>query len=200
MISVIIPYDRDRGFLNKCVQSIESQTYRDFEIIHAKSDCSVAVNFNFGLKMSKGEFCKFVTEDDYLPENSLQDLVDGIGDAPWAYANAIQLEDPQKTTWIYKPNQFDFKSNCIQNQIHGGTTIYRTEILLSIGGMNETLWTAEEYDMHLRLWSKGYKPVYIDKEVYVHRLWNGQKSKQLRRTNKNKRDEEIKRIQALYSH
>jgi hypothetical protein len=54
--------------------------------------------------------------------------------------------------------------------------------------------------MHLRLWSKGYKPVYIDKEVYVHRLWNGQKSKQLRRTNKNKRDEEIKRIQALYSH
>jgi glycosyltransferase involved in cell wall biosynthesis len=198
MISVIIPYDKDRGFLDQCVKSIESQTYQDFEIIHAKSNCSVAVNFNFGLKMAKGEFCKFVTEDDWLPENSLQDLVDGIGDAPWAYANAIQYEHPAKTTWIYKPNTHDLKSNIRQNQIHGGTTIYRTKVLLSIGGMDESLWTGEEYEMHLRLWSKGINPRYIDKEVYIHRLWNGQKSKKLRRINRDKRDGEIKRIQSLY--
>lgn len=200
MISVIIPYDRDRGHLSKCVESIEAQTYRDFEIIHAHSDCSVAVNFNFGLKMAKGEFCKFVTEDDWLPENSLQDLTDGIGDAWWAYANAIQYEDADKSTWIYKPTLHDLKSNIEKNQVHGGTTIYRTDMLLARGGMDESLWTGEEYEMHLRLWSKGFKPSYIDKEVYFHRLWNGQKSKQYRRTNKLKRDEEIKRIQALYSH
>ena len=200
MISVIIPYDKDRGFLSECVQSIESQTYRDFEIIHAKSDCSVAVNFNFGLKMAKGEFCKFVTEDDWLPPEALSYLVHGILDSPWAYANAIQYEYPQETTWIYKPRNYDLQSNIEQNHIHGGTTIYRTEILMSIGGMDESLWTGEEYEMHLRLWSQGHIPRYINKEVYVHRLWDGQKSKQLRRTNKNKRDEEIKRIQALYSH
>lgn len=199
MISVIIPYDKDRGFLEQCVKSIEAQTYKDFEIIHAKSDCSVAVNFNFGLKMAKGEFCKFVTEDDWLPPEGLSYLVHGICDSPWAYANAIQYEDPAKTTWIYKPQFHDLESNIKQNQVHGGTTIYRTETLLSIGGMDESLWTGEEYEMHLRLWSQGFIPRYIDKEVYVHRLWGGQKSKQLRRTNKNKRDEEIKRIQALYS-
>ena len=198
MISVIIPYDKDRGYLDQCVESILTQSYKDFEIVHAQSDCSVAVNFNFGLKMAKGEFVKFVTEDDYLPPDGLWHLVHGIGDSNWAYANAIQLEG--KGTYIYKPTHHDLKSNIQQNQIHGGTTIYRTEVLLSIGGMDESLWTAEEYDMHLRLWSQGYTPKYINKEVYVHRLWDGQKSKQLRRTNKNKRDEEIKRIQALYSH
>ena len=197
MISVIIPYDKDRGYLDECVKSIEAQSYRDFEIIHAHSDCSVAVNFNFGLKMAKGEFCKFVTEDDYLPPDGLRYLVHGIAGAPWAYANALQLEG--KSTYIYKPTLHDLQSNLKHNQIHGGTTIYRTDILLSIGGMDESLWTAEEYDMHLKLWSQGFEPRYIDKEVYVHRLWDGQKSKKLRRTNKNKRDEEIKRIQALYS-
>lgn len=199
MLSVIIPYDKDRGYLDQCVKSIEAQSYRDFEIIHAKSDCSVAVNFNFGLKMAKGEFCKFVTEDDYLPVDSLRYLVNGVGDAPWAYANAIQLDEGSQKTWIYKPRLHDFKTNTKQNQVHGGTTIYRTDILLSIGGMDESLWTGEEYEMHLRLWSKGYRPRYIDKEVYVHRLWDGQKSKMLKRNNKDKRDEEIKRIQALYS-
>ena len=177
MISVIIPYNKDRGFLNQCVRSIEKQTYKDVEIIHAMSDCSVAVNFNFGLKQAKGEFCKFVTEDDWLPEEGLSYLVHGICDSPWAYANAIQYEN--NSTYVYKPQFHDLNSNVQRNHIHGGTTIYRTDVLLSIGGMDESLWTAEEYEMHLRLWSKGFKPRYIDKEVYVHRLWSGQKSKQL---------------------
>lgn len=198
MISVIVPYNIDRGFLDKCISSIEAQTYRDFEIVEAKSDCSVAVNFNFGLKMCKGEYCKFVTEDDWLPDNSLQDLADGIGSAPWAYANAYQFAQDSGDSYIYKPEHHDLITNTVKNQIHGGTTLYRTSLLMSIGGMDESLWTGEEYEMHLRLWSLGHEPTYIDKEVYYHRLWGGQKSKKLRRTNKTKRDEEIRRIQALY--
>ena len=87
----------------------------------------------------------------------------------------------------------------VLDQIHGGSTIYRREVLLKIGGMDENLWTGEEYEMHLRLWTSGYIPTYIDREVYYHRLWDGQKSKLYRKTNKTKRDDEIKRIQALYS-
>ena len=199
MISVIIPYNKDRGYLSKCLDSIRKQSYKDFEIVEAKSDCSVAVNFNFGLKMAKGTFIKFVTEDDWLPMDSLLYLFRGIGNAPWAYANAYQFDEYHNRSYIQKPMAFDLKSNIEMNQIHGGTTIYRRDVLLKIGGMDETLWTGEEYEMHLRLWTSGYIPTYINREVYYHRLWDGQKSKIYRKTNKTKRDDEIKRIQALYS-
>lgn len=198
MISVIVPYDKDRGFLKECVESIENQTYKNFEIILAQGDKPVAANFNDGLKKAKGEYCKFVTEDDWLPNNSLQDLADGISGYDWIFANAIQYEGD--SSYIYRtPNEaLMFESNVIQNKIHGGTTLYTAETLREIGGMNEELWTGEEYEMHLRLFSHGFLPGYIQKEVYCHRLWSGQKSKLLRKNRKDERQAEIKRIQSLY--
>lgn len=198
MISVIVPYDRDRGFLSQCIRSIKNQSYSDFEIIQVHRDYPVAKNFNIGLKVAKGEYCKFVTEDDWIPTNSLGDLAEGIDGADWVCANAEQHE--QDKVWIYKPELPEsFEANVERNRIHGGTTLYRTDMLREIGGMDETLWTGEEYEMHLRLMSLGYMPKYIDKVVYCHRLWNGQKSKQLRKNRKHERAEEIKRIQSLYS-
>lgn len=201
MISIIIPYDKDRGFLTQCIDSILSQQGAEFEIIKAHSDKSVACNFNAGLEKANGEFCKFVTEDDYLPPNALKYLSEGINGFPWIFANAIQIENGKE--WIYKPYNYSkdyttLEGNISTNRIHGGTTLYRTEILRSIKGMDESLWTGEEYEMHLRLFSIGCVPGYIDKEVYCHRLWLGQKSKQLRKNRKHERDEEIKRIQSLY--
>lgn len=202
MISVIIPYNKDRGFLTRCIKSIESQEYKDFEIILSQSDKSVAWNFNRGLEKAKGEYCKFVCEDDALVPGSLQTLHDAIQDEFWVFANAIQ--ETENGQWIYRPGDYSrdflkFSENVVTNRIHGGTTLYRTPILQAIGGMDETLWTGEEYDMHLKLWSKGFIPGYVDKVVYLHTLWSGQKSKILRQTRKSERDEEIKRIQARYT-
>jgi glycosyltransferase involved in cell wall biosynthesis len=198
MISVIIPYDKDRGYLKQCIESVENQTYKDFEIVLSQGFDPVAVNFNNGLKKAKGEFCKFVTEDDWLPENSLQDLINGIEDYTWVFANSFQVE--ADGTWIYKPPKeaLQFASNVQGNKIHGGTTLYRTEVLREIGGMKEHLWTGEEYEMHLNLFSKGFLPGYINKVVYYHRLWSGQKSKQYRKKRKHERENELKKIRSLY--
>ena len=200
MISVIIPYNKDRGYLGRAVESIRKQDV-DHEIILSHSDASVAVNFNNGLAKARGEYCKFVCEDDYLMEGALAKLEKGIQGFTWVFANALQSEAVE---WVYRPGDYcnDFwtlDANLKTNRIHGGTTLYNTEVLKEIGGMNEDLWTAEEYDMHLKLWSMGHAPNYIDETVYVHTLWGGQKSKVLRRTHKNERDEEIRRIQSLYS-
>jgi len=201
MISVIIPYNKDRGYLERCIESIQIQQGVEFEIIMSHNDKPVSVNFNLGLAKAKGEFCKYVCEDDYLPQFALMNLVQGIGDKDWAFANAIQESTDDK--WIYRPGDYskDFltlQENLKTNRIHGGTTIYRTELLKQIGGLDETLWTAEEYDMHLKLWTAGHVPGYINKEVYIHTLWSGQKSKFYRKTKRHERDKEIKRIQSFY--
>ena len=197
-VSIIVPYKEDRGFLAQCIESIKAQTY-PCELILSQSENSVSYNFNRGLEKATGEFVKYVCDDDWLPPDSVESLVNGIGDAPWLVANATQVQG--SNMWVYKPETLDFAANVELNRIHGGTTLYRTEILREIGGLDETLWTGEEYDMNLKLMSLGYFPAYLDKEVYYYRLWSGGKSKKLRRTaeDKIKRENEIKRIQALYS-
>jgi glycosyltransferase involved in cell wall biosynthesis len=201
MISVIVPYNKDRGYLKRCIDSINSQTGVEFEVIESFSQNSWGYNFNRGLERAKGEFCKFVAEDDYLPPSALHSLNEGIGDNYWIFANAIQEESTGR--WVYRPGDYSrefhtLEENLRTNRIHGGTTLYRTDVLRGVGGADESLWTGEEYDMHLKLWSKGFVPGYINREVYVHTLWGGQKSRQYRRQNKQQRDEQIKKIQARY--
>ena len=196
LVSVIIPYNEDRGFLDRCVQSIENQTYRDFEIVYAYSKNPVAVNVNYGFSMAKGELLKVVGEDDWLPENSLKDLVEGIGDAPWAVANAYNVIGG--VVEPYAPETLDFAINVQHNKIHNGGTIYRADVIKKIGGMDESLWTGEEYEMHLRMMSLGYLPKYINKYVYFYRQHRNQKYKKLNRENREKRAKEIARIQSLY--
>ena len=88
MVSVIIPYNEDRGYLKECVASIEAQTYPDIELIPSFSPGSCGHNFNNGLEKATGEYVKWVDEDDWLPPDSIENLVNGIGQAPWICANS----------------------------------------------------------------------------------------------------------------
>ena len=199
MVSIIVPYNKDRGYLDVCLRSIYAQNYSEIEVLEVKNDLSVAKNINIGLKKAKGEFFKYVCEDDWLPLDSTKNLVEGIGDHPWICANAWNVSGGVKDAYVPLVQGLTFKNMVLHNAIHGGTTLYRTGLLREIGGMNESLWTGEEYEMNLRLMSHGYLPGYIDKFVYYHRLWGQQKSRIYRKQNKPKRDEAIKRIQSLYT-
>lgn len=195
MISVIVPYVKDRGHLEQCMRSINAQTYDDFELILSKSPASLPVNFNNGLKKAKGEFVKMVQDDDWLPEDSLEILASNIGDAPWIIGQVWQqCTDP----YIYEPAYLDFKSNVKHYVIHMGSTMYRRDVLEAVGGMDETLLTGEEYDMHLKILSMGYEPAYVAKPVYHYRMWSGGKSVQFRRNKKQWRKDELAKIRTRY--
>jgi len=98
-VSVIVPIYNSELYLDKCIQSIISQTYQDFEIILVNDgsvDASPAIcdNYetlypnivkvihqrnqgiaqarNFGLDMAKGEWICFVDNDDWAELNMLE--------------------------------------------------------------------------------------------------------------------------------
>jgi glycosyltransferase involved in cell wall biosynthesis len=103
-ISVIVPVYNVEKYLNKCVDSIINQTYKDLEIIlvndgsndrsgnicdeYEKKDNRVIVIHkengglssarNSGLKISSGEFIGFIDSDDWIESNFFQLLIDGI--------------------------------------------------------------------------------------------------------------------------
>ena len=104
MISVIVPVYNVEKYLQRCVNSIQKQTYTELEIIliddgspdecgkicddFAKEDKRVKVIHkeneglsaarNTGLKYATGDYIAFVDSDDYISENCFEEMSDAI--------------------------------------------------------------------------------------------------------------------------
>ncbi len=182
-ISVIIPYDLDRGFLSEAVASAEAQTFKDFEIIQQFGDFNVSKNLNDGIQKAKGEYIKILAEDDLLLPNCLQDLYDGIQGYDFVNANAhnfgvnpMWYGDMEYHESTHKGKFTNFPEMLFQNQLHQLTILYKKSILFDVGGFDETLTTGEDYDMNLLLMKKGYKLGYVNKFVGRYRIHETNKS------------------------
>ncbi|MBQ9782222.1 MAG: glycosyltransferase family 2 protein [Clostridia bacterium] len=101
LISVIVPVYNVQKYLPRCIESILNQSYKDIELIlvddgspdntgeicdyYAKKDSRVVVIHkenggvssarNAGLNIAKGKFINFVDSDDYIPNDSLENLI-----------------------------------------------------------------------------------------------------------------------------
>lgn len=79
MISIIIPV-HDRTWFQQCLQSIESQNYKDMEliIIDDPQKTGPAAARNRGLEKAHGEFVAFVDADDYLQPHAIERMMDAM--------------------------------------------------------------------------------------------------------------------------
>lgn len=101
MISIIVPVYRVEDYLDKCVQSVLAQTYRDFELIlvddgspdgcpqmcdnYAKQHVNIKVIHkqngglsdarNAGTKIARGEYITYIDSDDYVSKDYLFTLI-----------------------------------------------------------------------------------------------------------------------------
>ena len=179
-VSIIIPYDRDRGFLRESLDSCYNQRFSGtFEVIPYKGHQIQSKNVNQALLLATGEFIKIHHEDDILLPDCLQILFDNIKDADFICANAINFFGKRETV-IKSSRPIDLRMLALENTIHGGTVLYRISSLekVMVGGYvyREDLWTGEEYELHLRMIKAGMKLRYVDREVSKCRIHDGQKS------------------------
>lgn len=102
MISIVLPVYNAEEFLKKCIESIQNQTYSNWELVvidngsadrsyeicreYAKEDSrievfhqyqnkGVAVARNLGLERASGEFITFIDSDDWVEEDYLEQLL-----------------------------------------------------------------------------------------------------------------------------
>lgn len=106
LISIVIPVYNAEKYLEQCLNSIENQTYKNFEVIlvndgsidHSESICmdfvKVDTRFkyftkvnggassarNFGLDNVTGDYITFIDADDWVDENHLEVLINNIKD------------------------------------------------------------------------------------------------------------------------
>ena len=99
LVSVVIPYFKKKEYIDRCIQSVLTQSYRNFEIIVIYDDqdysdlkylkkianrnkrINLVINHknlgaglsrNKGVKISKGKFIAFLDADDYWDKNKLK--------------------------------------------------------------------------------------------------------------------------------
>lgn len=131
-ISVIVPVYKVEKYLNKCVGSILSQTFRDFELFlvddgspdnsgkicdeYAQKDNRVIVIHkengglsearNVALDRIQGEYVTFIDSDDYVSTEHLQTLYDSLinADSDLAVSNITSVtENKMNNTEFYRP-------------------------------------------------------------------------------------------------
>lgn len=120
MISIVIPAYNDEQYIEKCLDSISRQSFKDFEVIlvldgstdatkqKAEVYCSILPKLiiveqqnsgsgkarNHGVEISSGDYIVFVDADDWLEDNALKTLIDIElkTDADYIVANAVTVE------------------------------------------------------------------------------------------------------------
>lgn len=119
MISIVVPVYNVSKYLDKCLQSIACQTYKDWECIlvddGSKDDSGaicdrwaqkdsrfmvihqpnqgVSVARNNGIKEADGEYLCFIDSDDWVDSKYIQNLYDHIGEAEIAVSGLTQEYD-----------------------------------------------------------------------------------------------------------
>ena len=177
LVSVVIPYREDRGWLDTAITSVTAQTYDNIEMILSQGECGVSENINNGVKRSRGKYIKYLCEDDWLPPNSIEDSVNALKDFDFIHGNATNYftRDNQQ---LQKPvyNNPTLTQMLDNNVIHGGSLMYKRSVFERVGLFDENLWTGEEYEFNLRCLYNGLKLGYLDKNLYFYRRHSEQKS------------------------
>lgn len=131
LISIIIPVYKIEKFIDKCIKSIISQTYRNLEIIlvddgspdkcpgicdkYAKIDNRIKVIHkpngglsdarNAGIDICKGDYIGFVDGDDYISENMYEHLLEHCikYNADIAICGIYAIDEDYNNLSIYNP-------------------------------------------------------------------------------------------------
>ena len=194
--SIIIPYNKDRGWLQMAVDSIPENA----QLILSKGNGNWPQNFNKALDQVECDYVRWLHEDDMLTPNCIDDSVAAILDqeVDFIHGNAYEIRGSNTSpVRLYKPS---VKLPTIddlmhKNVLHSATMMYRREVFEKVGMMNESLNSAEEFEFNLRCLKAGLKIGYCDAPLAYYRRHDQQKVRTVPIGDKQKEREFVK---ALY--
>jgi glycosyltransferase involved in cell wall biosynthesis len=183
-VSVIIPVYNAEKYLEECIKSVINQTYSDIEIIAvndgsidnslqilkkyidrvkviSKENGGTASALNTGIKLMTGEWFKWLSADDVLYPNCIEELIfeaKNLGDRNFIlYSNYDTIDSEGKIIdQFIEPNYnsmnaFDFNVILLDHYIGNGTTsMIHKSIIDKFGMFDHTIGYKEDYELWLR--------------------------------------------------
>lgn len=200
LVSIIIPYYRKKPFFEKTIDSINSQTYKNFEIILIyddnnrsdllfvkkvlkkiknkkiivnKKNLGVGISRNRGINKSKGKFLSFIDADDVWNRNKLKKQIKFMkkNSLDFSYSDySIINEKGILIKKIKSPKTIKFKNLLFSCDIALSSVTIRCNLLKSEKFSN--IKTKEDYLLWLKLSQKNIKMMGIRENLIFWRKTN----------------------------
>jgi glycosyltransferase involved in cell wall biosynthesis len=185
---ITVNRNNDTG-LKKTIQSVISQTYRDFEFIiidGASNDSSaVVINENIshlsywvsepdngtyhamnkGIKVARGEYCLFLNSGDYLVHSSvLEKIFNHEIKADIISGDVLKIRPNNRFRRVSSPESISLHKLCIHSLPHQASLI-RRKLFDETGNYNESYRIASDWEFFLKaliLGEKSYQHISMD--------------------------------------
>lgn len=198
MISIIIPYFKSKEFIDKCIESVFNQNFKDFEIIiidDEQSDESkkklsdikrknkkikflntkfpqtgVALARNLGIKKSKGEFIAFLDSDDYWKKDKLDKQIKFMKKFSLDFSYTFYKDfNSEGIVRNIQSNNYKYDDLIKRCNIGTSSVILRRKLKAKF----KNLKTKEDYCLWLELFKKNISVGCIKEYLMFHRLRRG---------------------------
>jgi len=182
LVSIIIPTKNSSRTLERCLQSVKDQSYKNIELIVVDNNSidntkEIAQKFtdkvfnfgpersaqvNFGVKNANGEFVYKIDSDFVLDKDVLIQCVQKTEEG---FDAVVVHNSPDVTvSWIAKIRKFEvdmYKYDIT----HSSARFIRKDVYEKIDGFNEKITAGEDYDFQNKLNRGGYKTGFVDAEA-----------------------------------
>jgi glycosyltransferase involved in cell wall biosynthesis len=194
-VSVILPVYNGADYLVSAIESALAQEFGDFELIciddgsrdrsgaiireFAQQDSRVRdcpngrniglpATLNRGTALARGALHSWTSHDNLLRPAMLGKLVAALDSSPEAaiaYAGYSVIDDAGSELRYHPPRSLEDRLVC--NPV-GAAFLYRNEVPAALGGYDETLFGAEDYDFWLRA-ARHFAFVTVNEDLYLYR-------------------------------
>jgi glycosyltransferase involved in cell wall biosynthesis len=175
LVSVIIPARNSEATIEKCLQSIVGQTYRSIEIIivdNHSSDGTIQIakkygakvfskglerstQINFGVKKAIGEYIYRIDSDFVLQPDVVREAVEMCEKHKCDAVAIHNTSDSTVSLWAkVRKVERDFVKN---DDVNVAARFWKKDVFEILGGFDESLVVAEDYDLHNRLVGAGFR-------------------------------------------
>lgn len=194
-VSMVMPVFNGARYLAAALESVLAQDFQDFELIclndgsndatpeilaeYAAIDHRIAyrdnsgnlglpATLNAGFAFATGDFHSWTSHDNLLRPDMLSTLVEVL-DADMsvgvAYAGYSVIDSDSEILRYHAPRPAE--ARWFGNPV-GAAFLYRREVTEALGGYDESLFGAEDYDFWLRA-ARAFKLQPIDRDLYLYR-------------------------------
>jgi glycosyltransferase involved in cell wall biosynthesis len=205
LISIVIPSYQQAAFLEACLRSVMDQDYPRKEILvidggstdgsadvirrysdrlvfwQSKPDSGQANAVNIGWSKARGEILGWLNSDDCYAPGALAQVADAYARAPAAamwYGDVDEIDAQGKPLRSKRMAGFNLRALLLgKNMGQPGVFIAR-KAYQAIGGLDERLGCALDFEYFLRVWSAfpAEDCIYIPRPLAESRLWGDTKS------------------------
>lgn len=202
LVSIVTPSLDGAEFFSDTIRSVLAQSYpsleyivvdggsRDDTITIARAfgdrvrilempSSSQAEAINAGFREARGEFLAFLGADDVLETGAIGLLVAALDDhaeAPYAYGDGVFTDDRGEILSAYPTRAFSVDALARSCFICQPATLMRAKHFYAVGGLDEHLNAAFDYDLWFRLAKAFPNPIRINKVVARARMHRNSKT------------------------